>query len=385
MSRPPTNQIAEEIFLVSAALGWMEAVTDIERYLLVTIKSLNACERGGFAYGSTDVASGLGVGFDIYGWHGLAERYYRLAANYSEHINPPQPVFQLEYCLSLHYNLCGNAKKSEEHALHAVEIARSIGDLRRLGSAMHLVNWAQYFQGRLVEAVETSEKIIAIGEEGSDRQLICWGLFGLCAAQKRLGRIDEAIASSRRAIEAAGEVPDYHTQAGAGSWLARCYLIKGELEQALPVAEASRELIVVRRVWVNRPYAYAGLLETYLTAAENSTGEVRQVWLKKARQSSRETLKSARINRAPLSDALMLQGRYEWLRGKPTAAQKWWQRALEEARRAGERYTEGMVHLEIGRRLGDREQLLQAESILKELGAEFDLAAAREAMVNLLP
>ncbi|MBP1701931.1 MAG: Serine/threonine protein kinase, partial [Chloroflexi bacterium] len=235
----------------------------------------------------------------------------------------------------------------------------------------------------LVESVETSEEIIAIGEEGSDRQLITWGLFGLGAAQKRLGRIDDSIASSRRSIEVAEEVPDYSTQAGAGSWLARCYLIKGELERALLVAETSQVILTAHKVWVNKPYVYEGVAETYLMAAENSTGKIRQDWLKKARQSCREALKSANINRPSLPDALMFRGRYEWLRGKPGVARKWWQKALAEAHRTGERYIEGTVHLEAGRRLRNREQLLQAESILKEIGAEYDLAAAREATANL--
>ena len=313
----------------------------------------------------------------------LANRYYRLSATYSGRIDPPQPVFQLEWGLSVHYNFLASSEKSLEQARQAAEIAQNSGDLRQIGYALHLEAWAQYFQCRLVESVEISAEIIAIGEEGSDRQLICWGSFGLGVVQKRLGQIDAAITSLQRAIEVAKEVPDTYTQEGVGSWRIRCHLAIGELEQAFSVVEANRELLMAHVV--NKPYTYAALSEAYLTAAENSTGEVRQVWLKKARQSSRETLKSARINRAPLSDALMLQGRYEWLRGKPTAAQKWWQRALEEARRAGECYTEGMVNLEIGRRLRDREQLLQAESILKEIGANFDLAAAREAMANLLP
>ena len=37
---------------------------------------------------------------------------------------------------------------------------------------------------------------------------------------------------------------------------------------------------------------------------------------------------------------------------------------------------------EIGRRLGDRDHLLRAESILEEIGAEFDLRAARDALAN---
>jgi hypothetical protein len=72
------------------------------------------------------------------------------------------------------------------------------------------------------------------------------------------------------------------------------------------------------------------------------------------------------------------------MRGKPAAARKWWQKALEEAKRSGERYLEGMAYLEAGRRLGEGEHLRQAEAILEEIGAEFDLAAAREAMMIYL-
>jgi hypothetical protein len=43
----------------------------------------------------------------------------------------------------------------------------------------------------------------------------------------------------------------------------------------------------------------------------------------------------------------------------------------------------GTVHLEFGRCLGNPEHLLQAEYILKEIGAKLDLAAARAAMASL--
>jgi len=59
----------------------------------------------------------------------------------------------------------------------------------------------------------------------------------------------------------------------------------------------------------------------------------------------------------------MFRGRYEWLRGKPGAARKWWQKALAEAHRTGERYIEGMVHLEAGRRLGEEPVTARAPCI----------------------
>jgi hypothetical protein len=44
------------------------------------------------------------------------------------------------------------------------------------------------------------------------------------------------------------------------------------------------------------------------------------------------------------------------------------------------RYEEGMIHLEIGRRLGEGDHLQRAVSILEAIGATFDLAAARQAL-----
>ncbi|MBA7640896.1 hypothetical protein ES703_48567 [subsurface metagenome] len=94
-------------------------------------------------------------------------------------------------------------------------------------------------------------------------------------------------------------------------------------------------------------------------------------------------MKDAGRNRFTLPHVQMLQGRYEWLSGRPKKAQDWWARALAQAEAAGMRYEEGVIHLEIGRRIGDRNHLLTAESILGEIGAEFDLAAAREALAKL--
>jgi len=63
---------------------------------------------------------------------------------------------------------------------------------------------------------------------------------------------------------------------------------------------------------------------------------------------------------------MRLQGTYNWLRNKPAAARKWWHKSLTEAERMGMRYDLGMIHLE------------KAEAIFAEIGAELDLAKAKE-------
>lgn len=84
--------------------------------------------------------------------------------------------------------------------------------------------------------------------------------------------------------------------------------------------------------------------------------------------------------RPKLPKAMRLRGTYEWLCSKPAAAQKWWQKSLIEAERMNLKYDIGMIHLEMGQRLGEREHLEQAVAIFAAIGADMDLAKARELM-----
>ena len=133
---------------------------------------------------------------------------------------------------------------------------------------------------------------------------------------------------------------------------------------------------------VTEPYGQVTALittaEAYLFAAEHGPSSERAAWLNKAKGACRIALKQAPRLQPKWPKAMRLQGTYEWLRGKPSVAQKWWQKSLAEAERIGLKYDIGMIHLEIGKRLGDRVHLEKAEAIFAEIGAELDLAKARE-------
>ena len=84
-----------------------------------------------------------------------------------------------------------------------------------------------------------------------------------------------------------------------------------------------------------------------------------------------------------MAEAMRMKGTYEWLRGKLVKAQKWWQRSLTVAEELGMRYDLGMAYLEMGKRLGNRESLKQAEAIFVNIGAKWDLSKDREALSKL--
>ena len=53
------------------------------------------------------------------------------------------------------------------------------------------------------------------------------------------------------------------------------------------------------------------------------------------------------------------------------------------AEQMGMRYDLAMTHLEMGRRLNDREHLDKAEAIFAEIGAKWDLAETRRLLERL--
>jgi hypothetical protein len=166
--------------------------------------------------------------------------------------------------------------------------------------------------------------------------------------------------------------------------MAHPYLRQGKLEEALSTLEASQQVYAESGVgWGESSALFNGLAEAYLLATEQS-GTLPQSekagWLKKARHACQDALKLGKTYHPKLPEAMRLQGTYEWLRSKPKAAQKWWQRSLVLAEKQGQSYDLGMTHLEMGQRLGDRTHLERAEAILAEIGAEWDLVRAREAL-----
>ena len=72
-----------------------------------------------------------------------------------------------------------------------------------------------------------------------------------------------------------------------------------------------------------------------------------------------------------------LQGTFEWLRGRPRKAEKWWRRSLDHAEKLGARHEGALTQLEIGRLLGDPVALEKAAVAFEAMGAEHRLTQTR--------
>ncbi len=364
------------------AIGWIDVFIDLERFLLISLKGLNFSECTGFSYGVAAASTGLGLIIDFIPIFWLAEGYHRRAVTLAEQIYHPGALGLSYHGLAFHEYLQGRWSTSLEYDQRAADAFRKAGDLRGWGVAIVIAAFALASQGNLTQSLAYSQDLIRLGQDGADLVVWCWGLSRQGAAQLVTGQLDEAITSLKKAIELAEAIPAHDMRVRVGVDLGRCYLRQGDLERALTMLEGTQRYSIeykTRRQDLISPL-WNGLAEAYLMAAERSDKTAKADWLKKARHACRAALKQGKAFRGGLPEAMKLRGRYEWLRDRPAAAQKWWQRSLVLAEEMAQPYDLGLIHLEIGEQLGDRAHLERAEAILAKIGAAWDLARARGAL-----
>jgi len=175
---------------------------------------------------------------------------------------------------------------------------------------------------------------------------------------------------------------NYQMYVDCSGELAQCYLRIGNVDQALTVFEECQRICVEHNLMKSPVLTRFrnGLVEAYLIVAEHRDDAEGADWLKKAGKACKVALKQGKVYPPGLPEAMMLNGRYDWLRGKHTVAEKWWQRSLALAENMGVRYDLARTLLEMGQRLGERAYIERAKTIFTEMGAQWDLARVQEVL-----
>jgi tetratricopeptide (TPR) repeat protein len=380
----PVDPAVKEECRAYELIAWMAMFTNPECVLLVTLRLLNVSEGSGFPSAGAVGCASMGIILSFLGLPLPAEGYCRRAVAFAEQAQDPSAVAMAYQGLGTHNMVLGDLGAMIESSRQGARVYQEIGDLHGWGNTTRVRAFGLTYRGDLTQALMLSQDIVRLGREGADLQVQCWGLLPQGVALQRLGRLDEAIPVQREALALAKAIPDRASHVVAGGILGQCYLRQGELERALSVLKASQQVYVKQGAVGGWPSMLLhGLAEAYLLAAERSDASQQAEkagWLKKAGRACQDALKQGKVARLALSEAMVLQGRYEWLRGKPAAAQRWWRRSLALAEEMGQPYDLGMTHLEMGQRLGEHDHLKRAEAIFAEIGAERDLAQAREAL-----
>ena len=375
----PVDEVVEEVARVYEIVGTRDARGAPERFLLTTLTYLNFSEQRGYVPGIVSESSSLVLIAYFFSLPRLAEFFLRRAMALAEQTQHPGALVSLHLNLTISTWLSGQLGKAVEEGLKGADIARQDG-YWHLNQWAHLNSFASYSSalwGDLDRAWTMAHELVRFGQDANDPDIWCMGLSSLGLGQELRGEFEESIASLNKAIELAEAVPDHLFRILAGSRLGKCYFRMGDLERSITVLKQTEDYRTAHGVKGFEYETPMELFRTYLAAAEQGAGAHKEEYLRRAKRACKEVLKSTKVYRYCLPEAMMLQGRYKWIRGKPLAAQEWWERSIKAGEEMGTRYYLGMSHLEMGRRLNDREHLQQAETIFAEIGAKFDLAETR--------
>jgi tetratricopeptide (TPR) repeat protein len=365
-------------------MGWIEATTNAEHYLYVALHSINFFEQRGYAHGISTACAGFGVVLQYLGLFRLADGYHRRSVELAERTQDKKGLGHAYSLLALYYLATGNLSAGKMAAFKSAEVCKEADNLRNWGFAMNLAVFFLMLQGRFAESASGLQEMLQAGRDGVDRTVECWALSKKGVLLWMSGQLQEAVSNLQACIEIADSIPDLAFRIGAETDLGRSYYRLGKLDQALSTLEEASELNL------KNPQGYGfreglttALAESYVAVAERSDVADRKPWLRKANRACQEAIKASRTGYTNEPLALLLRGRLAWINNRSSAALKDWQRSLKLAEKMGLRYDEGIIHLEMGKRLGDREHLEQAMSILSEIGAEWDLKQAQQALEKL--
>jgi class 3 adenylate cyclase/tetratricopeptide (TPR) repeat protein len=379
-SAEPAGPGTEDEVFIYAHTGFIDAFTNAERFLMLAYRMLNVSEQRGYGPGIVIGSCQLGIALDFLPLFKLAGSYHRSGVEIAEALGQPYALGAAYVGLQVHEFYGGELAQSLVHGRRTIQIYRQAGDLEEWGFSTIF-----YAQGCLPlcefdEALDSIKELIRVGQDARLRALWCWGEAALGQLLRRKGQLQEAIVSQQKALELARAIPDYIFQTAAGAELGLCHLRQGNWQAALSELETCQRVADEHQVIEphSRMTMLNNLAAVYLHAFECSVASERAAWSNKAKRACQTAVKTSSVCKPKAPEAMRLQGTYEWLSGKPAAARKWWQRSLAEAERMGLRYEVGMIQIEMGMRLRERAQLVKAEEIFAEIGAELDLAKVRE-------
>jgi class 3 adenylate cyclase/tetratricopeptide (TPR) repeat protein len=368
------DRAVEEHSRIFEVTGWINYFIDRERLLLDAISLLNFSEESNFSLGIVQGCLGVGLILDHMRMFRLAERYHQRAVSLAEQIRNPIAVGLAYLARAIHRDILSKWETAIEDCQKAAEAFWSAGNLRGWGGASSICAELFHFKGDSTRSFEVFRNIAKVGQEGADRQIWGWGLWGQGLNLLRSGVLGAAEECLRKSLEMHMTVPDYQGMIDAKRDLARCYLYQSKLQRAFEVLEKGERIITEQGLKGPPVTRLLNVLaETHLAAAERFEGSEKFNAFEKTRRACVKAMKAARMYRAGLPHAYRIQGSYEWCNGKPVTAQKCWQQSLSIAQKLGAPHELGTTYLEMGSRTGESLFLKRAEIIFDKIGAKLEL------------
>jgi class 3 adenylate cyclase/tetratricopeptide (TPR) repeat protein len=355
------------------SLLWIDLGSKPERFFLDALLVVNLAERISLSewivYGYTF----LGGAFVFVGFYGLAERYARYALALAEKLQNPSLLGDVYHVQAVTASWKGQPERAIEIGGEAVKLLWETGSIHDWGNANLVVIEAAVHIGRYDLAIPVADEMIKAGQDGGDLQVLGWGYSLRGLVERYTGDPEESIATYRKFVEVATQIPDYVSQVEGKAMIAHNYLLINQVETALASLNEAERVFQEHKIRGDRFLSKIriGFAWAYLLVAEDSNERDRKSYLVKADRECKGARRSVRRYNRHAAEAYRLQGTCDWLYGRERRAKRWWGKSLALAENE-QPYELAMTYLEMGRRLGEKSYLETGKEILVEIGARTD-------------
>jgi class 3 adenylate cyclase/tetratricopeptide (TPR) repeat protein len=330
--RPPSPEalrLAWERRWIYSYLGTMDVNTS--RALFDMLVGLNSAESAGIQSMTYAWYATVGLVCDLVPLPWASGYYHRLCARWLQRERDrgsrEEPEFEaLAYLLlGLHeYAATGQWTQAIDHLRSARHASFAIGSIRFWAGATDCLSHLLIGQGELGEALELCQEAITFGQESGDRVAEAWGQMDAGHVLLAQGALAEAEACLRLAAAQLLLSLDPVNAAKTNAGIADCYLKQGRLEEARAILgeEEARLRESGARGYFTRHVRIANAVACLL-AVEQAGDANEGPAHKEAHSACRDLLKHGRSDTPALVSAYRVQGTYEYLRGRPSKAEKW--------------------------------------------------------------
>jgi len=374
--------------------------------LYAAFRSLNLAEKLGpspeLARGSTAV--GAIIGFVPV--HRVAQTYCYRAVNMTRKFDDMPAKMWVWLGTGMYYAGVGNWPRAAHLFEQIIDAADRLGDRYRWDDGVGNLAVVKYFQGDLPASAQLWQDTLASARRRNDVHNQAWALRGVVYCLLPQGKFDEAFSALENLQHLLAQdthIVDEALRIDLYGLLALVQAQRGHLPQADEAARAAFELIAknMPTSYLSLP-GYAGLAEMFLNRWESELAaglniEIyqlpvtpqarghRSTFTRPARRACGALKKYARVFPVGRARANLLQGRFEWLSGRPRLARELWRISLEAARQLDMPLEAALAHFETGRHLPPEhperaQHLHRAAEFFEQAGAEFHLQQVKEAI-----
>ncbi len=340
----------------------------------------------------------LGEGFATMGLalggiplHRLARAYFRWSleiANEIDDLAARSWIFELAGAYLIFVGDWSEARRLFEEG---ARLASQLGYFRLLDQHRAFLAVMAYYRGRFGSSIRHWDDVFKSAGRRDDIQPQYWRLLG--NTECGLWLVNDPEGAMRNIDEAQGLLAAKNLSPNDRTRIhgirARVHLRAGD--NRLAEKEAKRTLEMAEGTEFLIPYCYEGYTapaEVFLTLLENEADES-SLDRRSTADLVHRSLKIVRKldYRYPIfaPRGLLYQGRFEWLSGRRTKAQKAWLKGIDLAQELDMPHEAGLLHLEYGRHLPPedperQEHLTRALELSANVGAHYFINRTREEM-----